>query len=273
MSENSCFALNRTVPIYDQVGFIYAEVAFRLLERLGCFKISPQTVLDLGCGVGVDTLGLSRRFPQARILAVDIAIDMLKVAKHKDPRRWWQKKRRCSWINAGAEALPLETGSVDCVWSNLYVQWLDVPDLVYRELVRVLSPGGVFLFSSLGPDTFKELRWALNQIVPPPRTHPFLDMHDLGDALLQEGLSDPVMEMETITVMYPNIQTLIKDIHVMGGCHGIGEHPQLQHICDRYETLRTPAGLPLTYEIVYGHAWQKHIQTVRNTSYQPIRWF
>ncbi len=169
-------------------------------------------------------------------------------------------------MGADAERLPIAHGSVDFVYSNLALQW-SRPEAAFAEAARVLPTGGLFMFSTLGPDTLKELRAAFEKsyLTPlsAPHVHDFVDMHDLGDALVHAGFADPVMEMEVITLEYSRVDDLARDLKASGAhnaladrAHGLTTPRRWKRMADRYESERRGDALPATFEIVYGHAWK-----------------
>jgi malonyl-CoA O-methyltransferase len=242
---------------YDAVAVIQAEVRRRLLERLDLFRISPRRILDAGCGTGHGARALLQRYRGAGLLAVDIAPRML--AETRRQRPWL---RRLDVVCGDAAALPLADGSVDLAFSNLMLQWCDAPDRVFAEFHRVLRPGGLALFTSFGPDTLKELRAAWGAADGHVHVSRFMDMHDLGDALVRTGFGQPVMDMEQMTLTYPDVRSLMRDLKTMGArnaaagrSRGLTSRQRLAAVEARYETLRHEGRLPSTWEVVYGHAW------------------
>ena len=175
----------RAAAGYGEAARLESEVAQRLGERLDFIKLVPRRILDAGSGPGRDSRALAQRFPGKEVIALDYALPML-------PRagllaRWL--RRGVVAVAADMEALPLASGSVDLVWSNMALHWVNDPLAAFREFARVLHPDGLVMFSTLGPDTLKELRAA----GAGSRVHGFTDMHDLGDLLVASGLTNPVM--------------------------------------------------------------------------------
>jgi malonyl-CoA O-methyltransferase len=163
-------------------------------------------------------------------------------------------------VCADAERLPLAHASVDFLFSNLALQW-SPPGAVFAEAARVLPAGGLFMFSTLGPDTLKELRAAFGESTA--HVHAFVDMHDVGDALVHAGFADPVMEMEVITLEYTRVEDLARDLRATGARNALPHRarglttPRLwKRMAERYEAQRRDGALPATFEIVYGHAWK-----------------
>jgi malonyl-CoA O-methyltransferase len=242
---------------YDAVAVIQAEVRRRLLERLELFRIRPRRILDAGCGTGHGARALLQHYRRAELVALDLAPGMLRAARGRRP---WL--RRFDTVCGDAAALPLADGSVDLVFSNLMLQWCNEPDRVFREFRRVLRPGGLVLFTSFGPDTLKELRAAWRAADGHTHVSRFIDMHDLGDALLRAGLGEPVMDMEHLTLTYPDVRSLMRDLKTMGArnatsgrSRGLTGRQRLAAVEAHYERYRRDGRLPATWEIVYGHAW------------------
>lgn len=254
---------------YDAAAVLQQEVVRRMLERLAVFNIQPQRVLDLGSGTGYGSELLQQRYPKAQVLELDFALPMLLAARQREAqwRRWtqrWQRLRLC----ADVEALPVASAQADLLWSSLCFQWLNQPDQAFAEAARVLRPGGVLFFSSMGPDTLKELRAAFAAVEAESASaaghvNQFIDMHDLGDALLRAGLSNPVMEMEHITLTYQDLKAVLHDLKSIGAHHaaqgrarGMMGRKKWMRLQQAYERFRQQGRLPATFEVIYGHAWK-----------------
>ena len=259
-------AFEHAAHSYDQAAVLQREVNQRMLERLDWVKLDPQWVLDAGAGTGVGARALASRYPKAHVLGIDIAETMLQVARDADP--WW--KRSLSFLTgnlpqyAGGDIsrLPLKTSSVNLLWSNLALQWCDDLPVTFSEFQRVLAPGGLLMFSTFGPDTLRELRQAFSGIDGHTHVNRFVDMHDIGDQLLYAGFSTPVMDMDMMTLTYPDVTTLLRELKAIGAHnvtsgrgHGLMGKRKWQAMLQRYEQLRVDGRLPATFEVVYGHAW------------------
>jgi malonyl-CoA O-methyltransferase len=194
---------------------------------------------------------------------------MLEQAGRRAP--WWRRKLGIgaapSLVCADAERLPFAAGSVDLVFSNLALQWCD-PARAFGEAARVLRVGGLLIFSTLGPDTLKEMRAAFAAADPEPHVNTFVDMHDLGDALVHAGFADPVMEMEILTLEYDSLDRLVADVRGIGASNalpgrsrGLGGRGRWKRAEAAYERFRRDGILPATYEVVYGHAWKAQPRT------------
>ncbi len=256
----------RAAAAYASVDTLAREVSRRMGERLDYIRIEPRRILDLGCGPGADLPAFAERYPGVARLAIDSAPAMLAQARGETGllKRLLRfgKPAEPDFVCADARALPLARGSVSLAWSNLMLQWLHDPLPALKEIHRVLEVGGMLMFSTLGPDTLKELRAAL----PPSdaeHLHRFIDMHDLGDALVGAGFSDPVMDMEMLTVTYTSLDDLLHDLRASGSANAAVTRPRglvgkghWQKLRANYERLRRDGRLPATVEVVYGHAWK-----------------
>ncbi len=251
-------SFNKAARTYDAAAFFQKEVADRLLERLDYLKITPKLILDLGSGTGYSALKLEQRYKKSKIVAIDLAEQMLRKAKNNT--RWFDRKR---YLCADAEKIPLQDNSVDLIFSNLMLHWCNDVNSAIAEMQRVLKPGGLLLFSTLGPDTLYELRDSWSSVDHHEHVHHFIDMHNLGDALHGAHLKDTVMDMEFITVQYSNIKKIFLDLKELG-THNIAPHRnkaltgkhKFKQFISSYEKLRNEEGrLPLTYEVIYGIGW------------------
>jgi malonyl-CoA O-methyltransferase len=193
-------SFDRASTSYDAAAVLQSEVRDLLLERLELTALDPRLVLDAGAGTGHASRALTRRYPKARVLAVDSALGMLRAAAAQ--QSWFRPFTR---VCADAARLPLQNGSVDLILSNFMLPWSD-PDDVFAEFRRVLAPRGLLSFTSLGPDTLKELRAAWAQVDPHSRVIAFLDMHDIGDALVRAGFAAPVLDVERYTMTYTDVR-------------------------------------------------------------------
>jgi len=255
---------DRAAPHYDAAAVLQHEIGQRLFERLELIKLQPAVIVDIGAGTGRQTRMLARRFPRARTIALDLAPAMLRQARGH--LSWWQRRqRRQRFLCADAEQLPLADGSVDLLFSNVTLQWCNTPERVFNEFQRVLRPGGLLLFSTFGPDTLHELRHSWRAVDPHSHVNLFIDMHDLGDALLRTGLADPVMDMEMMTLTYTDLRSLMAALKMIGAHNvtagrprGLTGRQRLRDLARAYEDFRNPQDLrlPASYEVIYAHAWK-----------------
>jgi malonyl-CoA O-methyltransferase len=249
-------AFGRAAASYESHAVLQAEVALRLQERLDGEAFAPACVLDVGCGPGTGTALLHRRFEAATLVALDLALPMLQAAAG-DSGSAPAFARVC----ADAQALPLADASVDLVYSSLCLQWCEDPGLALAEFRRVLRPGGRLLFSTFGPDTLRELRAAFASADAAPHVSRFIDMHDIGDALLASGFRDPVLERDDFTLTYADARSLMRELRAIGATNAdtqrrrtLSGKAQLARVVDAYETFRRDGVLPATYEVIYAQA-------------------
>jgi len=261
-------SFDRASTEYDRAAILQADVRARLLARLQYVKLTPTLVVDAGCGTGHASRALKRSYPRARVIALDIAPGMLRAAGRQ--RGWF---RRFDRVCADAAHLPLADASVDLLFSNLMLQWCNDPDALFAEFRRVLKPHGVLSFSTFGPDTLKELRAAWASVDDYTHVNRFIDMHDLGDALMRARLAEPVLDVENFTLTYGDVLALMKDLKAIGAHNvtagrpaGLTGRGKLQAMTAAYEQRRTDGRLPATYEVVYGQAWGQSPEQPQQTA-------
>lgn len=258
-------AFDRAADRYEDHDALQRRVADSLFERLEWMKITPRRVLDLGCGPGGLITKLLKRYRDAEVIGCDLAPAM---AKRAARRRYWL--RRARGVCADAETLPFADGSADLIVSSLMLQWVETPDQVFAEVRRVLAPGGLFLFATLGPDTLKELRTVVEPVTGGPSVNRFLDLHDVGDALLRARFADPVMDREDWTVTHADLTSLIRDLRgvgvrnvMQGRSGGLLTPRRWASVEAAYRERYGVPGcetdsvrrLPASWEVVHGHAW------------------
>lgn len=238
----------RAAPSYPRASRLETEVGVRLLERLDYVKINPRRILDAGSGPAREARSLARRYRGARVIAVDFALPMLPRPGRME--RWLG--RGVMPVCADFRRLPLASESVQLVWCNLALHWTSDPLEVFREFERVLVPEGLLLFSTLGPDTLKELRAAAGAA----RVHEFIDMHDVGDMLIAAGFSAPVIDMEVLAIEYSAGARLLDDLRASGQTNARADRRRGLTGRRFLEQFRA-APLRSTFEVVYGHGWKR----------------
>ncbi len=251
-------SFNSAANTYAAAVALPQEIGQRLIERLDLMRLQPNHILELGCATGYLSQQLAKRYPNAKVMGIDIAFKMVAHAKRQS--RWLSHER---FICADANNLPVADHSIDLIFANLTLAWCCNLDALLHELNRALKPQGLLLFTTLGPDTLQELRQSWAELDRHQHIHPFMDMHDVGDSLVKNSFLDPVMDMEKLTVNYPQIASLIKDLKALGmhNClterkKGLTTPRQWQTFIKNYERYRTTADLlPVTFEVLYGHAW------------------
>ena len=274
-------SFERAAAHYDEAAFLQQEVARRLDDHLDGVKIEPQRILDAGCGTGFGASLLRARFPRADVIGLDLAQAMLRQALLRQRGGVWEQLRarlipgtpHFQALCGDLEQLPLARASMDMVWSSLALQWVgggvDGLQAAFKQMRHALRPGGLLIFASFGPDTLKELRAASSGLDGYQHVNRFIDMHDVGDALVHAGFSNPVMEMEQITLTYSDLAALLRDLKQIGA-HTVLEDRRAglmgktawRRLRDNYECFRQDGRLPASYEVVYGHAWAERARTL-----------
>lgn len=266
-----CF--NQAANSYDNHAVLQQEIGDRCLERLEYIKINPQTILDLGAATGFLTQKIQQRYANASIVGIDLATALLSTAKQ-------QTSSSIAYLGADMEQLPFIKNSFDFIFSNLSLQWCQDPKVTFKEVFRLLKPNGLFLFTTVGPDTLYELKESWRTIDPHyHHANQFLDMHHVGDGLLKTKFQDPVIDKEYFTLTYSHPKTLLKDLKATG-THAVLESTRntlsgknkLQAMYKAYEQFKNEDGLyPATYEIIYGHAW-KPVENANKEKTSPNEW-
>ena len=257
----------RAAHTYRGTARLELEVGARMLERLDYVKLAPRRILDAGAGCAPQAAGLKRRYPVAQQVVLDIAPQMLGTMKRRGivERLLDRLRGRPGPIGVCADLarLPLAQGSCSMVWSNMALHWASDVQSAIGEFHRVLEVDGLVMFSTLGPDTLKELRSALAGADATPRVHSFIDMHDLGDMLVAAGFAAPVMDTETITLTYADVGKLLADLRatgqtcaLAGRSRGLFGPRRWQRMLDALQGCMLEGRLPITIEVIYGHAWK-----------------
>jgi malonyl-CoA O-methyltransferase len=258
-------SFDHAAPGYDAAAVLQHQVRRDLLERLQLMAITPGVVLDAGAGTGHGSRALKGRYPKALVIALDFSPRMLCIAAR---RQSWL--RRFSRVCGDAENMPLADDSVDLVVSNLMLQWCD-PDAAFLEFRRVLAPQGLLCFSTFGPDTLRELRSAWAQVDTSAHVNPFLDTHDIGDALVRAGFASPVLDVERLTLRYADVRRVAADLKATGARNAVPERRRglssprkYARMQAAYEQFRQDGLLPASYEVVFAHAWAPTSSARRN---------
>ncbi len=227
-------------------------------ERLDYIKIQPQTILDIGSGLNIDANYLQQRFPRANLYKLDIAINVIKEYKSKlnfIKKIFYNNSQN---ICANAISLPIQSQTMDLVWSNLTLPYITDLESYFKEIRRVLKVNGCFLVTGIGVDSLKQLRTiGLN-------TYNFPDMHIIGDILVKLGFKNPVTDLEYITLEYTSAQQLLSDIRIIGCGAATNKYSfitkeRIKKIMNNFEQLSQNGKIPLTIELFYAHAWKDKI--------------
>ncbi|MEC8147199.1 MAG: malonyl-ACP O-methyltransferase BioC [Pseudomonadota bacterium] len=249
---------NKAALRYENFDFLQREVALRLLDKLESCPNNLKTIVDLGCGTGRTIPKIQERFNRARLVCVDIAETMLAVAKKANSPLFRKKN---FFLCADAENIPLKSETVDLVYSNLSIQWCPKPFDVFVNVNNILKSSGVFVFSTLGPDTLKELRESFEGYSSFSHTSQFLDMHQIGDYLANVGMKNVVIERETLVVNYDEPLKLMKDLKGLGATNASSKRNKnltapdtIRKVINSYNKKKIDGKIPATYEVIYGYA-------------------
>jgi len=250
-------AFDRAATTYDRAAVVQERMAAELISRLQYVQLEPHRILDVGCGTGTALKRLQKIFPRAQCVGLDIAPAMLRQA-----RGGWTFRRREQWLCADAERLPVAESTIDLVFACAVLQWCDL-DAVFGEVRRVLREDGMITFATLGPDTLRELRDAWRGIDSAVHVHEFVDMHDVGDALIRAGFSDPVLDVDMVQLTYADPDTALNEIRAVGSTNAATGRRRTLTAPGRVEALAgalssqrgSDGRFALSFEIVYGHAW------------------
>lgn len=248
---------DRAAATFDDADFVHRATRDGLFARLVPMTVDVNTVVDLGCATGSAVNALNKRFRGATVIVVDLSRPMLARARR---RLTWPRKVRA--VQGDAYALPFADGSIDVVFANLLLPWIDDPAAVFREVARVLCKGGLFAFATLGPDSLLELRRAWQAVDDAAHVRRFPDMHDLGDELVRTGLRDPVLDVDRLSISYPNSESLLRDLTAVGARNSLRHRNRGMLGRGRFERMRQALlaarvdnSLYLQLELVYGHCW------------------
>jgi len=252
-------AFARAAPGYDAAAALQREVQQRLMESLDYLEArTPQVVLDVGTGTGHAAALMKKRWPKAQVIALDVALPMLQQARRQSG--WWKPFHR---VAADAAALPLADNSVDVIFSNLCLQWVDDLPAVLAGFRRVLRPGGLLVCSSFGPDTLLELDEAFARDDHVAHVCRFAPIAQVGDALMMAGFRDPVLDRDLFTLTYEDLPALMRELQAMGATNArvdrrrtLTGRGRFQAAAAAYEPLRRADGkLPSSWDVIYAHAW------------------
>ncbi len=251
-------AFSRAAEVYDRQAGLQKQVAEQLVEKLEFIKHQPGLILDIGAGTGFLRKPLLKRYKKSRLILTDLSQGMLRQARRNDSLLFSRSSHCC----ADMEQLPMAADSVDMVISSLALQWSNDLDRVMAEIHRVLKPGGLLMFSTLGPDTLKELRQVWQSVDADAHVNVFLDMHDIGDCMVRTGLSGPVMDVDYYTLTYDKPMDVMRDLKTLGSSNHLIHRGKslkgrgvIRRVAENYESFRRDGKIPSTYEVVFGHAW------------------
>lgn len=261
----SRIAFDRAAATFERACFVHDWARQRLIERLDLVRLIPATVADVGCAVGKGATVLAQRYPQARVLGLDTSVAMLS-------RAHAAAGAAATWLIGDAERLPLRDGCIDLMLANLVLPWCE-PPAFFAQARRTLRPGGLLTFATLGPDTLQEVRRAWRAADDRIHVHAAFDMHDLGDAAIDAGLSEPVLDVERIELTYRDAGALVADLRGCGGVNtAAGRRKTLtspnrwRAFADSLQARRAGGRFAVTVEVILGQAWGGPAGKVRSAA-------
>ncbi|MGB0360482.1 MAG: malonyl-ACP O-methyltransferase BioC [Endozoicomonas sp.] len=246
---------SRAANSYDDAAFLQKHVAMRTM--LGLPKRGDvKTVLDMGSGTGTYSVVLAERYSSAQVTGLDLSMGMLQFSQQQHA-----SINRIHWCSGDIESLPFISDSVDLIFSNLAIQWCSLEQVLY-EAFRVLRSGGQFVFSTLVNGSLEELNTSWSRVGESGRVNKLSEFTELQKIINNSMLHQKTLSLKAEVVYYPDVPTILKALKALGvntvlnGTPRLFTRRKLNAFKSAYETLRMPAGLPLTYQVVYGVLWK-----------------
>ncbi|MEO8836093.1 MAG: biotin synthase [Caldimonas sp.] len=246
----------------DTLPWLHGEIARRLVERLAPMRAEPRRIVEWWPGPGGGGDLLRAAYPHAERVAVEPDAQWLARRSSGERRRWWAfgAGAMAAFTEAAGDA---EIGRAQLVWANMALHFVVDPPALFARWHALLDIEGIAVFSCLGPGTLRELRELYAACGWPTPTPAFVDMHDLGDMLVEAGFADPVLDQETLTLRWRDAEALLAELRQLGG----NTAPA------RFAGLRTPAwkrrlldalraradadgSIGLSVEVAYGHGFK-----------------
>jgi malonyl-CoA O-methyltransferase len=248
---------DRAAAKFDGADFVHRHAARGLYERMSPMLVNVKTILDAGAATGSASRELARRFRGSHVVSLDHSHAMLERVRRR--RSWFG--RGCE-LQADAVALPLRTGSIDLVYANMLLPWIDDIERLFVEFNRVLRKDGLCVFSALGPDSLRELRQAWAKVDQGEHVNAFMDMHDVGDALIRAGMREPVLDVDYLTVAYRDADGLIHDLTSAGARNSLAQRRRtltgkrrFRDMARAFNSSASEGSVACRLELVYGHAF------------------
>ncbi|MFU8785154.1 methyltransferase domain-containing protein [Aliidiomarina sp.] len=260
---------------FTQQAFAYTEhaqvqqlSAHYLLQLLQDWLSSRQTItskapfatlLDLGCGPGVNSVELAA--VARHYLGVDIAAGMVQAAQEQslanESLRQRMENGTASFLQADMEQLPLRNDSVTGLYSNLAVQWSNQPQQLLHELYRVLAPGGMAWISTVLNNSLQPFADLRRNYLSQDGVNAQPTLLQWQAWLQQVGFSVRYIEERRETSWFSNLRELIRSVSRIGAdqqrthtAPQLSSREWLSHQRS-YELFRTELGLPLHYQLGY----------------------
>ena len=262
-------AFNTKASSYDEYSVAQREVGRRMIERLDLLKFKPLNILDLGSGTGYLAELLLAKFPESNVTCLDLAENMLLKCREKAPN--------LNLIISDIENMPFRPASFDLIISSFTLHWCEEIEKIFHDVRKSLKGDGIFMFTTVGPNTLRELQEAYTYIDIEQHVNSFTDMHMYGDSLLKCGFDDPVMDVEEIIVEYSSFKGVLNSLKKTGANTVIGQEPSYIskksyiELSNVYPKNDDNGKFPVTYEMIYGMSWKRVKKTNDNPKVIPIK--
>jgi len=250
---------DRHAKTYDEYSSLQNKISDNLFKKLDLIEVRKDLILDLGCGTGRNGRILKEKYQNIRLINYDFSINMLKEAKKKQYKMLGNKSE---FVCGDIEELSFTENTFDVIWSTSSLQWCNNLSDIFKKAKSILKPGGLFIFSTFGPNTLFELRSITKKISNYQKTNNFLDVLSIKDKLIKEGFSNPVIDLEEFCLTYKNINKLLLDLKKIGATSGFKRKKNglsgkifLKLISDGYKEYSYDGIYPATYEAIYCYAW------------------
>lgn len=254
-------SFERAASSYDHHAVLQREIESRLFERIEFQRSDPKRILDLGCGTGAAARLLCDRYQASDVVALDWSPAML-AETMKPAKSSSGSGGGLAPLCADMHALPLAPRSVDLIFSNLALQWACDLSAIFREFRRVMKADAMLVFSCYGPDTLHELKQSWRVVDEGQHVNDHPDMHDIGDELLAAGFREPVMDAERLTLDYPDVLSLMRELKGLGENNaaiqrfkGLTGKKRLSEVLKAYQQFSNNQRFPASFEIIYGTAF------------------
>ena len=250
---------DRHAKTYDEYSSLQNKISDNLFKKLDLIEVRKGLILDLGCGTGRNGGIMKEKYQNIRLINYDFSINMLQEAKKNQYKALGAKSE---FICGDIEELSFTENTFDVIWSTSSLQWCNNLSDIFMKAKSILKPGGLFIFSTFGPNTLFELRSITKKISTYQKTNNFLDVLSIKDKLIMEGFINPVIDSEKFCLTYKNINKLFLDLRKIGATSGfkrkkigLSGKTFLKLISDGYKEYSYDGIYPATYEAVYCYAW------------------
>ena len=250
---------DRHAKTYDQHSSLQNKISDNLFKKLDLINVSPNLILDLGCGTGRNGRIMKDKYQNMKLINYDFSVNMLQEAKKNENKILGNKS---VFVCGDIEELSFPENTFDVVWSTSSLQWCNKLSDTFKKIQVTLKPGGLFIFSTFGPNTLYELKNITKKISNYQKTNDFIDTHSIEVMLINEGFINPVIDSEELCLTYKDIDKLFLDIKNIGATSGfknkkigLSGKSYLKLIADHYKEYSYDAMFPATYEAIYAYAW------------------